>query len=90
METEADYIGLMIMSRACFQPQESIKVWERMANFEKQMNRGGVVNMEFLSTHPASTRRIENMSKWLPKANEIYEQSDCSSMGNYYKSFFSM
>lgn len=43
--------------------------------------------MEFLSTHPASTRRIENMSKWLPKANEIYEQSDCSSMGNYYKSF---
>ncbi|KOG98398.1 metalloendopeptidase [Saccharomyces eubayanus] len=90
METEADYIGLMIMSRACFQPQESIKVWERMANFEKNLNRGNAVNMEFLSTHPASVRRIENMTKWLPKANEIYEQSDCSSIGNYYKSFFAM
>ncbi|CAI4045371.1 hypothetical protein SKDZ_11G2900 [Saccharomyces kudriavzevii ZP591] len=88
METEADYVGLMIMSRACFQPQESIKVWERMANFEKQLNKGDVANMEFLSTHPASVRRIENMSKWLPKANEIYEQSDCSHMGNYYRSFF--
>ncbi|CAI4034840.1 hypothetical protein SMKI_11G2920 [Saccharomyces mikatae IFO 1815] len=90
METEADYIGLMIMSRACFQPRESIKVWERMANFEKQLNGGEVVNMEFLSTHPASTRRIENMAKWLPQASEIYEQSDCGSMGNYYKSFFSI
>lgn len=84
METEADYIGLMIMSRACFNPDESVRLWRRMEEFEKQQARGAS-NFEFLSTHPASERRIENMTKWLGKAREIYEQSDCSMYNSYYQ-----
>ncbi|CCK69744.1 metalloendopeptidase KNAG_0C06510 [Huiozyma naganishii CBS 8797] len=86
METEADYIGLMIMSRACFNPNESVKLWERMANFEKR-NLAGGGSFEFLSTHPASEHRIENMTKWMGKANALYEQSECHNLSSYSKRF---
>ena len=72
-------------SRACFHPAESVKLWQRMSRFEKQTR--GQVGFEFLSTHPASDRRIENMKKWLEKANSIYEQSDCGTFGSYYNNF---
>ncbi|KAH3675016.1 hypothetical protein WICMUC_002848 [Wickerhamomyces mucosus] len=76
METEADYIGLMLMSKACFNPDESYKLWERMAQFEKNLRRG-LINAEFLSTHPASERRIQNMIDWLPEARKERENSNC-------------
>ncbi|CAL9727752.1 mitochondrial metalloendopeptidase Oma1p [Monosporozyma unispora] len=82
METEADYIGLMVMSRACFNPSESVKVWQRMAAYEKKVMGQGA-SLEFLSTHPASERRIQNMTNWLGKANSLYEQSDCHAYSSY-------
>ncbi|CCF59439.1 hypothetical protein KAFR_0H00300 [Kazachstania africana CBS 2517] len=88
METEADYIGLMIMARACFNPDESVKLWERMSAFEQKIARmSGQLNFEFLSTHPASLKRIKNMTKWLPEANSLYEQSDCGQYGKFYENF---
>jgi predicted Zn-dependent protease len=29
-ESEADYIGLMMMAKSCYDPREAVKVWERM------------------------------------------------------------
>ena len=29
-ESEADYIGLMMMAKSCYDPGEAVKVWERM------------------------------------------------------------
>lgn len=84
METEADYIGLMIMSRACFNPDESIKLWKRMADFEKR-SLGGATSFEFLSTHPASERRIQNMAEWLPRAHELYDEADCGGLGHHWQ-----
>ena len=49
MESEADYIGLLIMSKACFDPRKSVGVWERMKETEEA--KGG--NVEFMSTHPS-------------------------------------
>lgn len=86
METEADYIGLMIMSRACFNPDESVRLWKRMSDFES-LNARGSSNFEFMSTHPASERRIQNMTGWLAKAHEIYDQSDCGAFNSYFKGF---
>ncbi|SMN22295.1 similar to Saccharomyces cerevisiae YKR087C OMA1 Metalloendopeptidase of the mitochondrial inner membrane, involved in turnover of membrane-embedded proteins [Maudiozyma saulgeensis] len=86
METEADYIGLMIMARACFNPSEAINLWKRMSEFEQKSNMNGRT-LEFLSTHPASERRIQNMERWMTQANDVREQSDCGSMNNYYKGF---
>lgn len=86
METEADYIGLMIMARACFNPNEAVRVWERMAAFERQVIGQGS-SFEFLSTHPASEKRIQNMISWSNKANALYEQSECNRYSSYYKPF---
>ena len=30
-ETEADYVGLMLMAAACFDPREAVPLWERMS-----------------------------------------------------------
>lgn len=85
METEADYIGLMIMSRACYQPQSAVHLWKRMREFERRTQSG--TNFEFMSTHPASERRIQNMTDWLPKATQIYDASDCGVLRDSFSRF---
>jgi Zn-dependent protease with chaperone function len=49
-ESEADYIGLMMMARSCYNPDEAVKVWERMEKFQKA---AGNSIPQWLSTHPS-------------------------------------
>ncbi|CAI8510018.1 unnamed protein product [Hanseniaspora opuntiae] len=77
MELEADYSGLLIMSQSCYNPNKSWKLWEKMNDFEKKQM-GNNQNLEFLSTHPSSTKREQKFKEWLPKAQELYEHNDCS------------
>ncbi|CAO3697713.1 unnamed protein product [Rhizopus stolonifer] len=72
-ETEADVIGLQLMSQACFDPRESIEVWKRMSASDKN----GIP--QFLSTHPSHENRILRLQKELPMAIQKREDSDCSS-----------
>ena len=58
-----------------------------MAKMEEQQKSRGMVNLEFFSTHPASTKRIQNMTKWMPASQELYSQSNCGNFGNLYGSF---
>jgi predicted Zn-dependent protease len=62
-ETEADYLGLIFSSLAGYDIRESVKLWERMAEKNK-----GKEPPVFLSTHPSSSKRIENLNKWI---NEV-------------------
>ncbi|KAF5099869.1 hypothetical protein DV451_002798 [Geotrichum candidum] len=90
METEADYIGLIMMSRACYNPNEAINVWERMTNFENTSAGiiGGRRPPEFLSTHPATSRRIDNIRKWLPDAYDARTNARCDErVAGYMPSF---
>lgn len=77
-ELEADYLGLRIMSRACFDPREASKLWTRMSESEGGGG-GGILGsaQAILSTHPVSSQRIKNMEKWLPEALETRNASDC-------------
>ncbi|SJX61907.1 related to OMA1-Metalloendopeptidase of the mitochondrial inner membrane [Sporisorium reilianum f. sp. reilianum] len=77
-ELEADYLGLRIMSRACFDPREASRLWTRMSESEGA-SAGGVLSsaQAILSTHPVSSQRIKNMDKWLPEALETRQASDC-------------
>ena len=61
-ETEADYLGLIFSSLAGYDIRESVKLWERMAEKNK-----GKEPPAFLSTHPASAKRIENLRNWINK-----------------------
>ena len=59
-ETEADYLGLIFSSLSGFDIRESVKLWERMAKKNK-----GKEPPVFLSTHPSSSKRIENLNNWI-------------------------
>lgn len=85
-ETEADVIGLEYMARAGFDPRESVPLWQRMG--------AGAGNRpaEFLSTHPASETRIENLinewQKTLPLYNEAVaagREPDCGGESPRFK-----
>jgi len=68
-ESEADYIGLILMSRACYDPREAPKLWERMSQA------GGATPPEFQSTHPSPQTRIDDFNGWMDDAIDIYNQS---------------
>ena len=59
-ETEADYLGLIFSSLAGYDIRESVKLWQRM--YEKKKGKEPPV---FLSTHPSSEKRIENLQSWI-------------------------
>jgi len=71
-ESEADIIGLEYMAKAGFDPRESVPLWQRMNSSSEK------APPEFLSTHPASETRIENLvSEWqktLPMYNQAIEE----------------
>ena len=58
-ETEADYLGLIFSSLAGYDIRESVNLWQRMANKKK-----GKEPPAFMSTHPSSSKRIENLKGW--------------------------
>ena len=68
-ESEADYVGLMLASAACFDPAESIGLWRRMG-----ANSAGKAPPEFMSTHPSSDTRIQQLQGWMDEANQIRAQ----------------
>jgi metalloendopeptidase OMA1, mitochondrial len=69
-ETEADEIGLVLMSKAGYDPRESVNFWDRFAQAD-----GGKAPPEFLSTHPGSGKRRDNLKSMLPKVMGDYEAS---------------
>lgn len=69
-ETEADQSGQIYMARAGYDPSEAVQVWNRMAAAKK-----GAAPPEILSTHPSDERRRNQLQQWLPKAEQIYQQS---------------
>ncbi len=59
-ETEADYLGLIFASLAGYDIRESVNLWQRMADKKK-----GKEPPVFLSTHPSSKQRIQNLENWI-------------------------
>jgi len=59
-ETEADYLGLIFSSLSGYDIRESVKLWQRMSEKNK-----GKEPPVFLSTHPSSQKRIENLENWI-------------------------
>ena len=66
-ESEADYLGLIFMSLAGYNMEESYKVWERMKE-----DMGGKGPAEFWSTHPSPDNRINKLKEWIPTVKLQY------------------
>lgn len=66
-EYEADYMGLIFMSMAGYDPNESVAFWQRMSQ------QGGSKTPEFLSTHPVDENRIAKLKEKIPEAMKFYK-----------------
>ncbi len=62
-ESEADHIGVFLMTFAGYKPEAAVRLWENMA--EASGSRGVP---EILSDHPSDARRIAQMRDWAPQA----------------------
>jgi predicted Zn-dependent protease len=69
-ETEADVIGLELMAKAGFNPQQAPALWVNMGKASS-----GNAPPEFMSTHPSNESRIRDLTKHLPKAQPLYDQA---------------
>lgn len=75
-ESEADVIGLDLMSKAGFDPRQSVNLWQNM-NRASSGNRP----LEILSTHPAPETRMANlnanMANALAQYNAVKDKPNC-------------
>ena len=58
-ESEADYLGMIFSSLSGYDIRETVKIWERMKEFNK-----GKEPAEFMSTHPSAENRIKKINEW--------------------------
>jgi|Deesub1362B_J571_1020462.scaffolds.fasta_scaffold02448_3 predicted Zn-dependent protease len=65
-EEEADYMGLIFMTKAGYNPERALTFWQKM----EKKSKGKIP--EFLSTHPSHGTRIKNIKKWLPEIKRKY------------------
>lgn len=69
-ESEADLIGLELMAKAGFEPEQAVVLWQNMAKAS-----GGESPPALLSTHPSHDNRIKDLNKAMAKANGYYQQA---------------
>lgn len=68
-ESEADVVGLDLMSKAGFDPRQAVELWH---NMEKA---GGGQPPEFLSTHPSNENRINELQARMGPALATYNST---------------
>jgi predicted Zn-dependent protease len=63
-ESEADHIGVFLMTFAGYDPDQAIVFWERMASVSRRAGRPP----EILSDHPSDEHRLAQLRQWVPQA----------------------
>ena len=61
-EYEADYMGLVFMTMAGYNPDSAIAFWQKMSSAS-----GGGNSSDFMSTHPSDSKRIAELQRRLPE-----------------------
>ena len=67
-ETEADYMGLVFMTMAGYNPDVALNFWKKMSAS------GSGATPEFMSTHPSDATRIADIQKALPEIKAKYSK----------------
>jgi predicted Zn-dependent protease len=73
-EVEADEIGFILSSQACYDPHSAKKVFARMKHDADGGDLKAVTPPEFVSTHPGYETRLSNFDEWMPAAMERFNR----------------
>lgn len=68
-ESEADLIGMELAARSGYDPRAGVTLWQKMAAASKG------APPQFMSTHPSSGTRIQDIEASLPKVLPLYQRS---------------
>jgi Zn-dependent protease with chaperone function len=68
-ESEADLVGMELAARAGYNPRAGVSLWQKMAEASKG------APPQFLSTHPSSSTRIQDIEANLPKVLPLYARA---------------
>jgi predicted Zn-dependent protease len=71
-ESEADHIGLFLMTFAGYNPDAALRFWMRMSEVSARRGKPPAI----LSTHPSDAQRIEQMRRWVPQAKAAKKAFD--------------
>jgi predicted Zn-dependent protease len=61
-ELEADYMGLVFMAMAGYDPAKAVSFWQKMSAATGHAN-----TSDFMSTHPNDNKRIAEIQRYLPE-----------------------
>jgi predicted Zn-dependent protease len=70
---EADHIGIMLMSQACYDPTTAPKFWNAFAEVLKSDEDG--LDLDFFSTHPSHKKRERKLETLVPAALALQQQA---------------
>lgn len=74
-EVEADRIGVILASEACYDPRAAKRVFSRMKeDAEDGTNGNRAPPPEFISTHPGYDTRLTFFDQWMPDALERFNK----------------
>ena len=85
-ESEADMVGLEIVSRACYNPSKAVKLFSNMKNFEAQFKPSKGYNM--LATHPLSSEREVAACEASTRFHKLHYSASCSKTQSTFSSIF--
>ncbi len=66
-ESEADHIGIFLMTFAGYDPRQAVDFWEAM-----EQRGAGKEPPEILSDHPSDAHRVAQMRGWVVQAEDAY------------------
>jgi len=66
-ESEADYMGLILMRMAGYNPDVAVNFWNKMSSSSSS------TTPEFLSSHPSHSTRIKDIQAKLPEVKSKYQ-----------------
>ena len=72
LELEADQVGLMLAAKACYDPEQAIKIWTHLPMYNESDH-----VQEYLDTHPCNEKRLHQLTLLLPQAVDLYCSSGC-------------
>jgi predicted Zn-dependent protease len=71
-ESEADHIGIFLMTFARYDPDQAVTFWQKMEELSEKRPHPPAI----LSTHPSDAQRIRLIQKWIPYAKQALEAYD--------------